>query len=127
QSVARLGQRGINTILGFSFRSPSIEDTRRCRDEYFAGLAAAPGTAAGEAGRPAPRFGIMRNIYVGESDQAARDRAIEAMEVFYRQFTAVWRQHGDPASPSRRTSPAPSTRAGSSRVRPPPSGPGSPG
>jgi len=96
QSVARLGQRGINTILGFSFRSPSIEDTRRCRDEYFAGVAAAPGTAAGGAGRTVPRFGILRNIYVGESDRAARDRAIEAMDVFYRQFTAVWRQHGDP-------------------------------
>jgi alkanesulfonate monooxygenase SsuD/methylene tetrahydromethanopterin reductase-like flavin-dependent oxidoreductase (luciferase family) len=101
QSVALLGKRGINTILGFSFRSPSIEETRRCRDEYFAGVAAAPEAAApegaaGGAGRRVPRFGIMRNIYVGDSDREARDRAIEAMEVFYRQFTAVWRRHGDP-------------------------------
>lgn len=44
---------------------------------------------------PTPRFGIMRNIYLGESDRDARDRVIEAMEVFYRQFTAVWRRHGD--------------------------------
>jgi alkanesulfonate monooxygenase SsuD/methylene tetrahydromethanopterin reductase-like flavin-dependent oxidoreductase (luciferase family) len=96
QSVASLGQRGINTILGFSFRSPTIEETRVCRDEYFAGVAAAPpGAVTGGAGTPVPRFGIMRNIYVGESDRDARDRAIGAMEVFYEQFIAVWRRHGD--------------------------------
>jgi alkanesulfonate monooxygenase SsuD/methylene tetrahydromethanopterin reductase-like flavin-dependent oxidoreductase (luciferase family) len=95
-SVPRLGKMGINTILGFSFRSPSIEETRLRRDEYFAGVAEAPpGTAMGGAGMPTPRFGIMRNVYVGESDRAARDRVIEAMEVFYEQFTALWRRHGD--------------------------------
>jgi alkanesulfonate monooxygenase SsuD/methylene tetrahydromethanopterin reductase-like flavin-dependent oxidoreductase (luciferase family) len=96
RSVPLLGRRGINTVLGFSFRSPSIEDTRLCRDEYFAGVAAAPpGAVTGGAGMSAPRFGIMRNIYVGESDRDARDRATEAMEVFYQQFTAVWRRYGD--------------------------------
>ena len=95
-SVPLLGRRGINTILGFSFRSPSIEETRLRRDEYFAGVAAAPqGVVTGGAGRPAPRFGIMRNIYVGESDHDARERAAEAMQVFYAQFTALWRRHGD--------------------------------
>jgi alkanesulfonate monooxygenase SsuD/methylene tetrahydromethanopterin reductase-like flavin-dependent oxidoreductase (luciferase family) len=95
-SVPLLGRRGINTILGFSFRSPSIEETRVRREEYFAGAAAAPpGAVTGGAGMPAPRFGIMRNIYVGESDRDARERAVEAMEVFYEQFTAVWRRHGD--------------------------------
>lgn len=95
-SVPRLGKQGINTILGFSFRSPSIEETRLRRDEYFDGAADAPaGTAMGGAGTPEPRFGIMRNIYVGESDHLARERAIEAMEVFYQQFTALWRRHGD--------------------------------
>ena len=96
QSVPLLGKRGINTILGFSFRSPAIEETRLRRDEYFAGVADAPaGAATGGAGMPTPRFGIMRNIYVGESDRDARDRAVAAMQVFYRQFTAVWRRHGD--------------------------------
>jgi alkanesulfonate monooxygenase SsuD/methylene tetrahydromethanopterin reductase-like flavin-dependent oxidoreductase (luciferase family) len=96
ESVPVLGKRGINTILGFSFRSPTIEVTRLRRDEYFAGVAAAePGTPMGGAGAPTPRFGIMRNIYVGESDGAARERVIEAMEVFYAQFTALWRRHGD--------------------------------
>jgi alkanesulfonate monooxygenase SsuD/methylene tetrahydromethanopterin reductase-like flavin-dependent oxidoreductase (luciferase family) len=38
---------------------------------------------------------MMRNVYVGESDAAARQRVIEAMDVFYQQFTAVWRRHGD--------------------------------
>jgi len=96
RSVPRLGERGINTILGFSFRSPTIEETRLRRDEYFAGVAAAPaGAPAGGAGAATPRFGMMRNVYVGESDGEARDRAIEAMEVFYRQFTAMWRRHGD--------------------------------
>ena len=95
-SVPRLGRQGINTILGFSFRSPTIEETRLRRDEYFAGVAdAPPGTAMGGAGVPAPRFGIMRNVFVGESDRAARERMIEAMEVFYEQFTALWRRHGD--------------------------------
>lgn len=96
ESVPRLGARGINTILGFSFRSPTIEETRRRRDEYFDGVATAPaGTAMGGAGAPTPRFGMMRNVYVGESDDAARQRVVEAMEVFYRQFTAVWRRHGE--------------------------------
>jgi alkanesulfonate monooxygenase SsuD/methylene tetrahydromethanopterin reductase-like flavin-dependent oxidoreductase (luciferase family) len=95
-SIPPLGKQGINTILGFSFRSPTIEETRRRRDEYFAGVAnAPPGTATGGAGRPAPRFGIMRNVYVGESDREARERAVEAMEGFYRQFTALLRRHGD--------------------------------
>jgi alkanesulfonate monooxygenase SsuD/methylene tetrahydromethanopterin reductase-like flavin-dependent oxidoreductase (luciferase family) len=95
-SVPLLGTRGINTILGFSFRSPTIEVTRLRRDEYFAGVAAArPGTAMGGAGAPTPRFGIMRNIYVGESDREARERVIEAMDVFYAQFTALWQRHGD--------------------------------
>ena len=95
RSVPLLGRRGINTILGFSFRSPSIEETRLRRDEYFASVAAAPpGSVTGGAGQPAPRFGIMRNIYVGPSDREARARAVEAMEVFYQQFTAVWRRHG---------------------------------
>ncbi len=52
QSVPGLGERGINTILGFSFRSPSIEETRLRRDEYFAGVAAAPaGTPLAVPGR----------------------------------------------------------------------------
>jgi alkanesulfonate monooxygenase SsuD/methylene tetrahydromethanopterin reductase-like flavin-dependent oxidoreductase (luciferase family) len=96
QSIPQLGQRGINTILGFSFRSPSIEETRLRRDEYFAGAATAPpDVVMGGAGAATPRFGIMRNIYVGESDGDARDRAVAAMDVFYEQFTAVWRRHGD--------------------------------
>jgi alkanesulfonate monooxygenase SsuD/methylene tetrahydromethanopterin reductase-like flavin-dependent oxidoreductase (luciferase family) len=96
QSVPDLGKRGISTILGFSFRSPTIEETRLRRDEFFAGLATAPqATVMGGAGTRTPRFGIMRNIYVGESDGDARDRAAAAMEVFYQQFTAVWRRHGD--------------------------------
>ncbi len=96
RSIPPLGRRGINTILGFSFRSPTIEETRRRRDEYFAGVAdAPPGATMGGAGAPTPRFGIMRNIYVGESDRDARERAVAAMEVFYQQFTALWRRHGD--------------------------------
>lgn len=95
-SVPLLGKRGINTILGFSFRSPTIEETRLRRDEYFAAVAAAPPeTTMGGAGMPTPRFGIMRNIFVGESDRDARDRAVAAMEVFYQQFTVMWRRHGD--------------------------------
>lgn len=95
-SIPPLGKRGINTILGFSFRSPTIDETRLRREEYFAGVADAPPDAAmGGAGAPTPRFGIMRNIYVGESDRDARERAIEAMRVFYEQFTALWRRRGD--------------------------------
>lgn len=96
ESVPRLGSKGINTILGFSFRSPTIEQTRLARDEYFAGVTdAAPAARLGGAGTATPRFGIMRNIYVGESDAAARDQAVAAMQVFYEQFTALWRRYGD--------------------------------
>jgi alkanesulfonate monooxygenase SsuD/methylene tetrahydromethanopterin reductase-like flavin-dependent oxidoreductase (luciferase family) len=96
ESVPGLGRRGINTILGFSFRSPTIEVTRLRRNQYFAGVAdAPPGTPMGGAGARTPRFGIMRNVYVGESDREARDRVLAAMDVFYEQFTAVWRMHGD--------------------------------
>jgi alkanesulfonate monooxygenase SsuD/methylene tetrahydromethanopterin reductase-like flavin-dependent oxidoreductase (luciferase family) len=96
RSVPGLGRRGVNTILGFSFRSPSIEETRLRRDEYFSGVAAAvPGTVLGGAGVATARFGIMRNIYVGESDREGRERAVEAMGVFYEQFNAMWARHGD--------------------------------
>jgi alkanesulfonate monooxygenase SsuD/methylene tetrahydromethanopterin reductase-like flavin-dependent oxidoreductase (luciferase family) len=96
ESVPRLGKQGINTILGFSFRSPDVEETRRRRDEYFAGVGQAPADAlTGGAGAPTPRFGIMRNVYVADSDADARDRMLAAMDVFYQQFTAVWRRHGD--------------------------------
>jgi alkanesulfonate monooxygenase SsuD/methylene tetrahydromethanopterin reductase-like flavin-dependent oxidoreductase (luciferase family) len=96
KSIPALGAQGINTILGFSFRSPPIEEIRLRRDEYFAAVASAPpGVAMGGAGAPAPRFGMMRNIYVGESDRDARDRAIAAMEGFYGAFTALLRRHGD--------------------------------
>ena len=95
-SVPVLGKRGINTILGFSFMSPTIEETRLRRDEYFDGVASAPAAAAGGgAGARTPRFGMMRNIYVGESDEAARARAVEAMDVFYEGFTALFRRRGD--------------------------------
>lgn len=95
-SVPGLGKRGINTILGFSFRSPTVEETRLRRDEYFDGVADAPsGIPMGGAGVRSPRFGIMRNVYVGESDRDARERMVQAMEVFYEQFTALWRRHGD--------------------------------
>jgi alkanesulfonate monooxygenase SsuD/methylene tetrahydromethanopterin reductase-like flavin-dependent oxidoreductase (luciferase family) len=97
RSVPDLGRRGINTILGFSFRSPSVEETRLRRDEYFAGVAAAPaGTLMGGAGAATARFGIMRNVYVGETDSEARERVIEAMTGFYEQFALIWRRHGDP-------------------------------
>lgn len=96
QSVPHLGKQGINTILGFSFRSPAIEETRLRRDEYFNGVASAPpGTPMGGAGVQTPRFGMMRNIYVGESDTGALDRVVDAMDVFYEQLTALWRRHGD--------------------------------
>ncbi|HUZ56058.1 MAG TPA: LLM class flavin-dependent oxidoreductase [Streptosporangiaceae bacterium] len=96
ESVPGLGRRGINTILGFSFRSPTIEETRLRRDEYFDGVAdAPPEIPMGGAGVRTPRFGMMRNVYVGESDRNARERTVEAMAVFYEQFTALWRRHGD--------------------------------
>jgi alkanesulfonate monooxygenase SsuD/methylene tetrahydromethanopterin reductase-like flavin-dependent oxidoreductase (luciferase family) len=96
ESVPGLGKRGINTILGFSFRSPTIDETRLRRDEYFTGVAnAPPGMPMGGAGERTPRFGIMRNVYVGDSDRDARERMVEAMTVFYDQFTALWRRHGD--------------------------------
>ena len=59
RSVPLLGRRGINTILGFSFRSPSIEETRLRRDEYFAGVAASrrPGIRRGAGLRPRHRAG----------------------------------------------------------------------
>lgn len=95
-SVAPLGKQGINTIFGFSFRSPPAEEIRQRRDAYFDGVASAPpDTAMGGAGTATPRFGIMRNIYVGESDGQARERAIEVMEGFHHQFTALLRRHGD--------------------------------
>ena len=65
------------------------------RDEYFDGVAGRAGDRDGRRRASTPRFGMMRNVYVGESDDAARQRVVEAMDVFYRQFTAVWRRHDD--------------------------------
>jgi acyl-CoA synthetase (AMP-forming)/AMP-acid ligase II len=75
---------------------PTIDETRLRRDEYFTGVAnAPPGMPMGGAGERTPRFGIMRNVSVGDSDRDARERMVEAMTVFYDQFTALWRRHGD--------------------------------
>ena len=95
QSIPRLGREGFNTILGFAFNSPPVEEVRQRQAEYFAGVEEAPpDVRLGGAGADSPRFGILRHVYVGESDAQAREEAVPALTDYHANLNDVRRRHG---------------------------------
>lgn len=48
-----------------------------------------------DPGRPAPRIGVQATVYIADTDAEARARYRAAQEVFAKQLTHLWHQHGD--------------------------------
>lgn len=95
ESIPRLGREGFNTILGFAFNSPPVAEIRERHGEFFDAVEQAPADIPmGGAGARSPRFGILRHVYVGESDAAAREEAIPALTDYHRSLNHVRRRHG---------------------------------
>ncbi len=99
-SVPWIAQHGFNTVYGFGFLSPTVEDTRAQRDLFDT-------LRAQHAGDPdrmnahidAPCFGLMRQIYVGESDGTAVEEARSAFAHFYKSFDYLWMLHNNQRFP----------------------------
>jgi len=95
ESIPRLGREGFNTILGFAFNSPPVAEVRQRRGEFFAGVQdAGADVPMGGAGAPSPRFGILRHVYVGETDAAARKEAVPALTDYHKNLNYVRTRHG---------------------------------
>jgi alkanesulfonate monooxygenase SsuD/methylene tetrahydromethanopterin reductase-like flavin-dependent oxidoreductase (luciferase family) len=88
ESIERAAINGQNTIFGFAFRSPSLEVIRERRDLYFAARERV------ESRQRHPRFGVLRHVFVAESETEAWSAAESAFAQHYDNFTWLWRQHG---------------------------------
>ena len=101
-SIPRLARDGFNTVFSFGFLTPPVEEiARRCAEFLdIAGERDWRGIAGAGAG--GPRFGVLRHVYVGESDDEALDTAIPALEAHYDNFVTLWRDHQDPRHPPTR-------------------------
>ncbi len=53
------------------------------------------GAGAGAAAAGRPRLGVAANVYLGATDGAAMDRFRKANDVFARQLTKLWHDHGN--------------------------------
>ena len=94
ESIPRLGREGFNTILGFAFNSPPVDEIRQRHGEFFAGVEEAGAQVPmGGAGASSPRFGILRHVYIGDSDQSARDEAVPALTAYHRNLNTVRTRH----------------------------------
>jgi len=86
-SIELAAERGQNTIFGFGFKSPPLPVIREHRDLYFAKRAATADSAD-------PRFGILRHVFVADSDERAFELAAPAFAAHYDNFTWLWRTAG---------------------------------
>lgn len=94
ESIARTAAEGMHTVFGFAFVSPPLEVIREHSRVYFDALAAASDRSADAAAQGAPRFGILRHVYVADTDAEAMATARRAFERHYETFGYLWRRHG---------------------------------
>jgi alkanesulfonate monooxygenase SsuD/methylene tetrahydromethanopterin reductase-like flavin-dependent oxidoreductase (luciferase family) len=92
QSIPKLAQQGFNTIFGFGFVSPPLEAIREHRDTFFALRA----QVAQEHDVPVAnaRFGMLRHVFVAETDAQAMRVAAAAFADHYRSFAHLWVKAG---------------------------------
>lgn len=88
ESIERAAGNGQNTIFGFAFRSPGLDVIRERRDLYF------DARQRLKSPEKHPRFGVLRHVFVADSDSAAWDAAESGFADHYDNFTWLWRQHG---------------------------------
>jgi alkanesulfonate monooxygenase SsuD/methylene tetrahydromethanopterin reductase-like flavin-dependent oxidoreductase (luciferase family) len=94
QSIPWVAREGMNTIYGFGFLSPTLQDTREQLDQYatlHAAHAAEPGRLNGHVKEP--RYGFTRQVYVAETDAQALREARAAFADFFANFNYLWALH----------------------------------
>jgi alkanesulfonate monooxygenase SsuD/methylene tetrahydromethanopterin reductase-like flavin-dependent oxidoreductase (luciferase family) len=99
-SVPWIAEHGMNTVYGFGFLSPTDEDTaaqRRAFDEGIAEHAAAEGRLNGHVEQP--KFGLMRQVHIADTDATALEQARAAFATFYRSFDYLWALHNNTRFP----------------------------
>lgn len=96
-SIPRLGEQGYNVIFGFGFVSPPLDVVREQSKLFFERFRAASERGEVRYGLPGttPRFGLMRHVLVAPSDEEALALLRPAFADHHRNFTHLWRQHGD--------------------------------
>lgn len=101
-SIPRLAQEGYNTIFGFGFTSPPLEDIRTQSRVFFDRHTNARRREQPERGSPGqpPRFGILRHVFVAETDTAAMRTARAAFADHYDSFVYLGRRAGDGRFPA---------------------------
>jgi alkanesulfonate monooxygenase SsuD/methylene tetrahydromethanopterin reductase-like flavin-dependent oxidoreductase (luciferase family) len=95
ESIPRLAHDGYHTIFGFGFASPPLAEIRPHSRTFFEirdRADAAHGVAAAANGPP--RFGMLRHIYVADTDAEARDTAQTAFTAHFQSFSHLWRKAG---------------------------------
>jgi alkanesulfonate monooxygenase SsuD/methylene tetrahydromethanopterin reductase-like flavin-dependent oxidoreductase (luciferase family) len=92
KSIPMLAEQGFNTIFGFGFVSPPLEAIREHRDTFFAARAQADPERDVQAAHP--RFGMLRHVFVAETDAEATRTANAAFVDHYRSFAHLWVKAG---------------------------------
>lgn len=93
ESIRMTAENGQNTIFGFAFRSPPVPVIREHRDLF------AEVSQDRRPGEPTPLFGVLRHVFVAETDARAFEIAEAAFAAHYDNFTWLWRRHGTPQPP----------------------------
>lgn len=95
-SMPWLAKEGFNTVYGFGFLSPTIEDTVEQKAVFDAAQAEHRGTVGRLNGHVAePKFGLMRQIFIADSDEVALEQGREAFAAFYASFDYLWAKHNN--------------------------------
>lgn len=100
ESIERIGRQGHNTIVGFGFISPTLDEMAERRDEFEEAVASSASSASiPGAGASTSRFGLLRHVYVDETDDKARQVAVPALEKHYENYIYLRKLHGDTRHP----------------------------
>jgi alkanesulfonate monooxygenase SsuD/methylene tetrahydromethanopterin reductase-like flavin-dependent oxidoreductase (luciferase family) len=96
-SVPRLGEEGYNVIFGFGFFSPPLAVVREQSRLFFGRFRESRERGQVRYGLPGvtPRFGMMRHVLVAPTDDEALALLRPAFADHHRNFTHLWRLHGD--------------------------------
>lgn len=95
ESIPRLAQESYHTIFGFGFASPPLEEVRAHSRTFFDIRGGADLDHRAEAAvGGSPRFGMLRHVYVADSDAEALETAKAAFADHYDSFSYLWRKAG---------------------------------
>jgi len=102
-SVPWIAEQNLNTVYGFGFLSPTIEDTAAQRSVFDEIRARHDGATRINDHVTQPKFGLMRQIYLADTDALAMREGRAAFDFFYGSFGYLWAKHGNdrfPRNPS---------------------------